>query len=109
MELGIKDITFYVQNHIAPRAVCYNFPLIRDKPLVVPAFVKLFYLTGTKPMNFEQGLGSDDYTLLSISDMHRHAENHINRDLIYNVVLPVPLAGDELTTYEGPVTQRFTA
>ena len=43
MEQGLKDFSFYVQKHIAPRAVCYNFPVIRDNPLRVPAFAKLVY------------------------------------------------------------------
>ena len=41
MEHGLKNIMFDVQNHIAHRAVCYNFPLAQDKPLGVPAFVRL--------------------------------------------------------------------
>ena len=44
MEHGLKYITFYVQKHIAPLAVCYNLPLVCDKPLEVPAFVKLVYI-----------------------------------------------------------------
>ena len=34
-------ITFYVQNHIAVLAMCYNPSLVRDKPLGAPAFMKL--------------------------------------------------------------------
>ena len=33
MDHGLNDIGFYVQKHIALRAVCYNFPLVREKPL----------------------------------------------------------------------------
>ena len=40
----IKIYCVYVQKHIAHRAVCFNFPLVRDKPLGAPAFVKLVYL-----------------------------------------------------------------
>ena len=43
MEHGLKDIAFYVQKHITPRAVCYNFPLARDKLLGVPALLRLVY------------------------------------------------------------------
>ena len=35
----IKDIAFYVQKHIAYRAICYNIPLDSDKPLGVAVFV----------------------------------------------------------------------
>ena len=35
-----KYITFDVQKHIA---ICYNHPLVCDKPLKVPAFVRLIY------------------------------------------------------------------
>ena len=41
MEHGIKDIAFYVQKHIVQRTVCYNLPLVRDKPLGAPLYVKL--------------------------------------------------------------------
>ena len=40
----IKYIMLYVQKHITPLVMCYNPPLVRDKPLGVPAFVKLIYL-----------------------------------------------------------------
>ena len=43
MEHGLKYITFYVQKHIAPLAMCYNLPLVRDKPLAAPIFVRLVY------------------------------------------------------------------
>ena len=39
----IKHITFYVQNHMSALAMCYNPGLVRDKPLGVPAYVKLLY------------------------------------------------------------------
>ena len=38
-----KHIVFFVQKHIAHRTVCYNFPLVHDKPLGAPTFVKLIY------------------------------------------------------------------
>ena len=41
MEHGLEYITFYIQNHIAPLAVCSGPPLVRDKPLGAPAFVRL--------------------------------------------------------------------
>ena len=41
MEHGWKCITFYVQKHIAPLAMCYNPPLVHDMPLGMSAFVKL--------------------------------------------------------------------
>ena len=43
MEHGFKDIAYYVHKRIVPRAVCYNFPLVRDKPLGAPAFVRRVY------------------------------------------------------------------
>ena len=43
MEHGFKDIAFRVKKHIAPRAVCYNFSLVHNKPLGAPAYVKLVY------------------------------------------------------------------
>ena len=46
MEHGSKHITFYVQKHIASLAMCYNPPLVRDKSIGAPVFVKLVYLTG---------------------------------------------------------------
>ena len=36
-----KNIAFYVKKHIASQAVCYNFPLVRDKLIGSPAFVSL--------------------------------------------------------------------
>ena len=42
MEHGLKDV-YYVQKHITYRTACYNFPLISDKPLGVPVFVKHVY------------------------------------------------------------------
>ena len=43
MEHGLKDILFYVQNHIAILAMCYNPALVRNKPLGAPASVKWVY------------------------------------------------------------------
>ena len=40
MEHGLKSIAFYVQKHIVPRVVYYYFPLVRDKPLGAPKFVR---------------------------------------------------------------------
>ena len=37
----LKHVTFYV--HIASLAMCYSPPLVRDKLLGAPAFVKLVY------------------------------------------------------------------
>ena len=42
-EALIKWYWVYAQNHIARRAVCYDFPLVRDKLIGAPAFVKLVY------------------------------------------------------------------
>ena len=36
-----RYITFYAQKHIAPLTMCYNPPLVHNKPLGAPAFVKL--------------------------------------------------------------------
>ena len=30
MKHELKDIVFYVKKHVANRAVCYNFPLVRE-------------------------------------------------------------------------------
>ena len=43
MEHGLKGIAFYVQKHIAPHVVYYNFPVVRDKLLGAPASVRLVY------------------------------------------------------------------
>ena len=44
MEHGIKGRQCYAQKHIAPRTICYTFPLVRCKPLGVGAhLVKLVY------------------------------------------------------------------
>ena len=43
MEHGLKYITFCVQKHIVAPAMGYNPPLVRNKPLGAPAFVKLVY------------------------------------------------------------------
>ena len=43
MEHGFKCITFYVQKHVAPLAMCYKPMLVHDKLLGAPAFVKLIY------------------------------------------------------------------
>ena len=49
MEHGLKYFTFYVNKYIAPLAIMfYNLPLVRDKPLGAPAFVKLVYWVLTK-------------------------------------------------------------
>ena len=43
MEYGSKDIALYVQKHMKLRAVCQNFPLLRDKLLGAPASVRRVY------------------------------------------------------------------
>ena len=44
MEHFLKDIALrFMLKHIAHMTVCYNFSLVRDKPLGAPAFVKLVY------------------------------------------------------------------
>ena len=43
MEHGLKHISFYVQKHTVAMAMCYNPVLAHDKPLGVPASVKLVY------------------------------------------------------------------
>ena len=43
MEHGLRYITFYVQIHMAPLAVCSGPHLDRNKPLGAPAFVRLVY------------------------------------------------------------------
>ena len=42
-EHGFEYIAFYVQKLTTPRAVCYNFPLVSDKPLGVPASLRQVY------------------------------------------------------------------
>ena len=41
MEHGLKNIAFYVQKHIIPRAACHDFPVFIDKLLGAPGFMKL--------------------------------------------------------------------
>ena len=43
MEHGLKYITFYVQKYITFLALCYNPPLVCDKPVGKPSSVKLIY------------------------------------------------------------------
>ena len=43
MKHGLKDIAFYVQKHITHYIVVVTSPLVRDKPLGVPASVKHVY------------------------------------------------------------------
>ena len=63
MEQVLKHITFYVQNHRAPQAMCYNPLLVRDKMLGVPAFVKLIYFNAT----FEVKCASNFIGVLTIT------------------------------------------
>ena len=35
---GLKDMKCYVKKHMVPRAICYNPPLVRNKPLGAPAY-----------------------------------------------------------------------
>ena len=45
MEHGLKkDTAFYAQKHLTPRTVVITSPLVRDKPLWVPASVKRVYI-----------------------------------------------------------------
>ena len=48
MERGVEYITFYVQNTLAPLAMCYQPLLVRDQALGPPAFVKLVYTNKSK-------------------------------------------------------------
>ena len=43
MEPELKYIAFYVKKQMAHHAVCYNFPLVRDRQLGMPAFMRLVY------------------------------------------------------------------
>ena len=43
LEHGLKDIAFYVQKPIPPSTVVITSLLVRDKPLVMPPSVQLFY------------------------------------------------------------------
>ena len=36
---GLKYITFCAKKYTASLAICYNLPLVRNKPLGAPAFV----------------------------------------------------------------------
>ena len=40
---GLKLVKFYIQKHIAGLEMCHNLPLAHDKPLGMPASVKLAY------------------------------------------------------------------
>ena len=52
MEYGSKDIALFVQKHMTLRAVCQNFPLVRDKPLGAPASViRVYWLSPEGLMN----------------------------------------------------------
>ena len=44
MEHRLKGTQFYVQKRIAPRAICYNPPLVCDKLLEAPTFIRRVYL-----------------------------------------------------------------
>ena len=74
MEQGLKHITFYVQKHIAPLAMCYNPPLGCKKPSEAPVSVKLvqklewYFIT-----NF----------LYMIMTFHRQRRNSIRYELKY--------------------------
>ena len=43
MDHGLEYIMFYVKKTEAPLAICYNPLLDRDRPLGVPAIVRLAY------------------------------------------------------------------
>ena len=51
MEHGLKHRTFYVQKYIAPLEMCYNPPVVRDKPLGAPAFVRPVYFDDIKSIS----------------------------------------------------------
>ena len=53
MKHGLKYIMFYVQKDIAPLWMWYNPPLVRNKPLGVPASMKGVYwrLSMSQAMN----------------------------------------------------------
>ena len=40
MEHGLEYVAFKVRKHMAPLAVCSGLPLVRDKLLGVPTFVR---------------------------------------------------------------------
>ena len=48
---GLKHIALYVQKHIAPRVVCYNFPLLLDTPLGARASLGLIYSVNMRQEN----------------------------------------------------------
>ena len=48
MEHGLKDIKFYVQEHIAHWAIFYNPRKVCDTPLGAPAYVRLVYYVQKK-------------------------------------------------------------
>ena len=43
LDHGLRYIAFYVQKHITHLEIFYNRPLVRDKPLRAPAFLRLIY------------------------------------------------------------------
>ena len=43
VEHGLEYVTFYVKKHVTPLMVCSGPPLIQDKPIGAPTFVRLAY------------------------------------------------------------------
>ena len=41
--ISLEHIAFYVQKHMTPRAVCYNFLLVHNKPIGAPISVRWVY------------------------------------------------------------------
>ena len=77
IEHGLKDIAFYVQNHIALRAICFNFQLVHDKPLGVPAFVRLVYwhLPGEVIVHKARGRSNGDRGETNHGNQHKSWES----------------------------------
>ena len=48
MEYGLEYNMFYVWKHIAALVICSSPPVVRNKPLGAPAFVRLAYWTHRK-------------------------------------------------------------
>ena len=71
---GLRNITFYVQKHIAYRVVCHNFLLVRDKPLVAPASVKQVYFISTAIIPWFVPLRSEVWKDLNNSNL-LHAQS----------------------------------
>ena len=85
MEHGLKDIAFYVQKHIALQGVCYNFPLVHDKPLGAPAFGRLVYYIHTENTMADDGLVKQGAWVLATTVSTYRKISNISRTISQNL------------------------